>query len=107
MAYLTCQLSFSEAAAARALSNTSGSDLGEALDYLCLHTGEAELKKAFRGGGENGGSSGGSGGKGRKVLASSVDGGSGGSSAGPTIEVRPLFFALVTRMSSKLSVSLW
>lgn len=89
------------------MSNTSGSDLGEALDYLCLHTDEAELKKAFRARGENSGSSGRSGDKGRKTLVPTAGGGSGGGSAGPTIEVRPLLFAAVAGVSLKLSASLW
>ncbi|CAN0184978.1 unnamed protein product, partial [Scytosiphon promiscuus] len=45
MAYLTRLLAFPEADAAAALSNTSGTDLAEALDYLCLHTDEAGLKR--------------------------------------------------------------
>ena len=52
--------------AARALSNTSGDDLGEALDYLCLHTDEAALKKYFcRGAGTRNDARGGVKGKGK------------------------------------------
>lgn len=91
MAYLTRQLAFSEADAAQALSKTSGSDLGEALDYLCLHTDEAGLRNAFRRGsggdvsggagpvkGGAGGRGAGGRGKGRKVLVAAPE---------PTIEV--------------------
>lgn len=60
--YLTKVLAFPEADASRSLSNTSGGDLGEALDYLCLHTDEAALKKYFSRGGGGGGGKGGSGG---------------------------------------------
>ncbi|CAM9596845.1 unnamed protein product, partial [Ectocarpus sp. 4 AP-2014] len=48
MSYLTKLLAFPEADAATALSNTSGNDLAEALDYLCLHTDDAGLKRGFR-----------------------------------------------------------
>lgn len=86
MSYLTKLLAFPEADAATALSNTSGNDLAEALDYLCLHTDDAGLKRGFRRGSGGGGGmgvgrkGGGGGGGGRKVVAASA-----GSSA---IEVR-------------------
>lgn len=89
MSYLTKLLAFPEADAATALSNTSGNDLAEALDYLCLHTDDAGLKRGFRRGSGGGGGmiegrkggGGGGGGGGRKVVAAA----SSGSSA---IEVR-------------------
>ncbi|CAM9318540.1 unnamed protein product [Ascophyllum nodosum] len=66
LAYLTEVLAFPEMDAARALSNTSGDDLGEALDYLCLHTDEAALKKYFcRGAGTRNDARGGVKGKGK------------------------------------------
>lgn len=83
MAYLTELLAFPKADAERALSNTSGTDLAEALDYLCLHTDEAGLKKGFRRGvgsgrgrgegigargGKGGGKAAGGGGGGGKIL---------------------------------------
>ncbi|CAB1116377.1 unnamed protein product [Ectocarpus sp. CCAP 1310/34] len=58
MSYLTKLLAFPEADAATALSNTSGNDLAEALDYLCLHTDDAGLKRGFRRGSGGGGGGG-------------------------------------------------
>lgn len=69
MAYLTRQLAFPEEDASQALSRTSGTDLGEALDFLCLHTDEAGLKKAFRTGTANDG-----GGSGRRARNRSAGG---------------------------------
>ncbi|CAN0078643.1 unnamed protein product, partial [Phaeothamnion confervicola] len=68
LAYLTTRLRFAEVDAFRALSATSGQDLGEALDYLCLHLPEDELRRAFKkkpameSAGGSGGSAGGGGG---------------------------------------------
>lgn len=80
MAYLTKLLAFPEADAARALSNTSGNDLAAALDYLCLHTDDAGLKRGFRRGGSGG--RGGGGGKGGGPAgiggSSKIGGGAGG-----------------------------
>lgn len=89
MSYLTKVLAFPEADAATALSNTSGNDLAEALDYLCLHTDDSGLKRGFRRGSGGGGGvgvgvgrkGGGGRGGGRKVVGAA----SAGSSA---IEVR-------------------
>ncbi|CBJ26801.1 hypothetical protein Esi_0045_0085 [Ectocarpus siliculosus] len=84
MSYLTKLLAFPEADAAAALSNTSGNDLAEALDYLCLHTDDEGLKRGFRRGSGGGGGvgvgrkggGGGGGGGGRKVIAAASSGSS-------------------------------
>lgn len=97
--YLTKVLAFPTADALRALSNTSGTDLAEALDYLCLHTDAAGLKRGFHrgtggrlgvggggggrgasGGGGTGRGKGGAGGGKRKVVTETV---------GARIEVSP------------------
>ncbi|KAG5188233.1 hypothetical protein JKP88DRAFT_267647 [Tribonema minus] len=46
--YLTQRLSFSDADAMTALAATGGDDLGQALDYLCLHLPESVLKEGFK-----------------------------------------------------------
>lgn len=97
--YLTNVLAFPKVDALQALSNTSGTDLAEALDYLCLHTDDAGLKRGFRrgiggGGGGGGGGRSASGGGGRGGGKGAGGGGAGAGkrkgltgSVGATLEV--------------------
>lgn len=105
MAYLTKTLAFPEENASKALYETSGKDLAEALDYLCLHTDEAGLKKGFRKGSggikPGAGGGGGRGGKGTEKAG----GGGGGVGGGGGNYVLPSSSGSSSRIEVRLAAS--